>query len=351
MSANTGTGAVKEPESESSTPADSPAKEGGMSADRPLPPRTLQYIATGAQKGHRNEELLAAACQCRDAGCSIAETETLLLPRAQRDGLSGNEARRTIQSAFSQPARSPLTASTSSTPAPRRVPTPEERERIEADKQKLRLRAQAETAASSILQENARGFTHYGNESPVYLFDGDSRDDWRLLLKLFKPDDVLWIGRTTQDSANEKHDPEWKTFCRTRFRPVSEWLKEPIAPGLFTCPSVFKAGVHSRSNENAILRRYLVVESDSLDKNQVCAVFHWLEQFCRLRAIVDTAGKSLHGWFEPPDPTMLEQLKVILPAVGCDGAMFKLSQPCRLPGGSREGRIQSLLYLDLEGRR
>jgi hypothetical protein len=322
-----------------------------MSADRPLPPRTLRYIASGAPEGQRNEELLAAACQCRDAGYSIAETETLLLSRANRDGLSEGEARRTIESAFSQPAREPLTINSSSTPAPRRELTPEERQRFEAEKRKMRLRAQAETAASSILREHACGFAYYGSRSPVNLCDRSPTNDWRLLLRLFKPDDVFWIGRTTQDSASEKHDEQWKAFCRTRFRRVAEWLKEPSAPGLFTCPSAFKAGVHSRSNENAILRRYLVVESDTLDKNRVCAVFRWLEQFCRLRAIVDTAGKSLHGWFEPPDGATLAELKVILPAVGCDDAMFTLSQPCRLPEGNREGRIQSLLYLDLEGRR
>jgi hypothetical protein len=315
-----------------------------------LPKRTQDYLAHETIEGQRNEELLAAACQCRDAGYSAAETETLLLSRANRDGLSEGEARRTIESAFSQPARDPLTINSSSTPTPRRELTPEQRERMASDKQKLRLRAQAETAAASILREHACGFAYYGNKSPVYLLDGDPQDDWRLLLRLFKPDDVLWIGRTTQDSANDKHDPEWKAFCRTRFRTVADWLKEPSAPGLFTCPTVFRAGVHSRSNENAIMRQYLVVESDTLDKNEVCAVFHWLEQFSRLRAIVDTAGKSLHGWFEPPDLTTLEELKIILPAVGCDDAMFKLSQPCRLPGGSREGRVQSLLYLDLEGR-
>jgi hypothetical protein len=112
-----------------------------MSADRSLPPRTLQYIATGAPRGRRNEELLAAACQCRDAGHSIAEAETLLLPRANRDGLSESEAKRTIESAFSQPARKPLTSGSISMPAPRRELTPEERERFEAEKRNLRLRA------------------------------------------------------------------------------------------------------------------------------------------------------------------------------------------------------------------
>lgn len=318
---------------------------------RDLPPRTRNYIAGGAPEGERNEELLAAACQCRDAGLSRNQTEALLMPRAVRDGLAEAEALRTVRSAYSRPARAPLTIGTASTLAPRRELTPEKRERFEVERREMRLRAQAETGAASILRDYACGFSFYGNKSPENLFDRDPRDDWRLLLSLFKSDDIIWIGRNTQHSANAQHGDEWRAFCKTRFRSVADWLKEPSAPGLFTCPSTFKAGAHSRSNENVIIRRFLVVESDILNKNQVCAVFRWLEQFCRLRAIVDTAGKSLHGWFTPPDSTTLDQLKIVLPAVGCDEALFRLSQPCRLAGANREGRIQSLLYLDIqEGR-
>lgn len=120
-------------------------------------------------------------------------------------------------------------------------------------------------------------------------------------------------------------------------------------PGLFTCPSTFKPGTDSRCDATVVLRRYLVLESDTLRKDEICAVFRWVEQFTRLRAIVDTAGKSLHGWFEPPPPAALDELKIILPALGCDPALFRLSQPCRLPGGNRDGRTQSLLHLDLGG--
>jgi hypothetical protein len=42
-------------------------------------------------------------------------------------------------------------------------------------------------------------------------------------------------------------------------------------------------------------------------------------------------------------------LKNILPNLGCDPALFKPSQPCRLPGARRGDKTQALLYLDLEG--
>jgi hypothetical protein len=223
---------------------------------------------------------------------------------------------------------------------------------IEPDRSKARLQAKAKTALSSVLKQYPGGFAYYGNRSPVNLLDSDPRNDWRSLLQLFTPDDVVWIGRGPTDSAGADASPDWQAYCKTRFRPVSDWLRETTAPGNFTCPSTFKSGITSRSNDNVITRRYLVVESDSLNKNDVCAVFRWMEQFSRLRAIVDTAGRSLHGWFEMPKLSALDELKIILPQLGCDPALFKPAQPCRLPGAIRadkENRVQSLLYLDLEG--
>ena len=316
-----------------------------------LPKRTRDYLTNGAPEGQRNEELLQAAAQFRDAGCTQIEAESQLLTRATRDGLTEREVLQTIRSAFSKSPRAPLASSPSNAPAAsRRTLTPEEHARIDAAKAKARLIAKAKAATEQTLATHAVGFAHYGNTSPVKLIDSDPRTDWLLLLRLFAPEDVVWIGRTTGDSASAEHDAEWQKFCATRFRTAAEWLQEKSCPGLFTCPSIFTAGSHSRCNDNVIQRRFLVVESDALDRNQVCAVFHWLEQFTRLRAIVDTAGKSLHGWFEvPPDSTM-DELKIILPVFGCDPALFKLAQPCRLPGAARpdkENRIQSLLYLDL----
>ena len=69
-----------------------------MSADRPLPPRTLQYIASGAPEGQRNEELLAAACQCRDAGRvaekilhQLGQERKFTIGRFNEPGRRGNE--------------------------------------------------------------------------------------------------------------------------------------------------------------------------------------------------------------------------------------------------------------------
>jgi len=160
-------------------------------------------------------------------------------------------------------------------------------------------------------------------------------------LSLFQPEDVLWIGDVA-DSGKPKH--------ATNFRTAREWLDQSTvsAPfGPLTCPSSFVAGSFSRAKDSVRQQHYLVVESDSHTKDQVGSIFRWLDEAVKLplQAVVDTAGKSLHGWFDFPAPNILEELKVMLPAMGCDPKMFGSSQPCRLPGGLRDGnKIQKLIY-------
>lgn len=154
----------------------------------------------------------------------------------------------------------------------------------------------------------------------------------RLLFSLLAPDDVLWCGAVDETR-------------RENFKTRDEWLSTS-AFAQFTCPSVFRPGADSRKKENLLERRYLVVDSDSLDRDSVGAVFRWLieESDLRLNAVVDTAGKSLHGWFTVREE-MLAPLKLVLPALGCDRRMFVPNQPCRMPGATRDGKFQRLLYL------
>lgn len=168
-----------------------------------------------------------------------------------------------------------------------------------------------------------------------------------LLLSLFDDDDNVWIGRDPFDTGSVKH--------KYRFRPVLEWLSYSNAPGVFICPSTFKPGSYSRCAANVVARKFLVVESDELGRNDIGGVFQWLDQALRvrLRAIVDTTGRSLHGWFDYPQSSVAAQLKKWLPRLQCDAAMFNPAQPCRLPGALRERvdgpAYQKLVYIRKEG--
>ncbi|MDA1278024.1 MAG: hypothetical protein O2960_28850 [Verrucomicrobia bacterium] len=225
-------------------------------------------------------------------------------------------------------------------------PTAEERKRQQEREAFQRLKLRAEKSLAPILENWATDPVEFFEASPVRLLD-DPMNDWRLLLQLFCRADVVWIG-DTKDSCDNNADDRRKECCRRHFRTVTDWLKETQVPGQLICPNPFKVGVHSRSNDNLLDQRYLVVESDTLTKPQIAAVFCWCRQFLHLRAIVDTAGKSLHGWFDYPTTDQLDELKNILPQLGCDPALFKASQPVRLPGAKRGEKTQSLLFLDLE---
>jgi hypothetical protein len=193
-------------------------------------------------------------------------------------------------------------------------------------------------AKSQILRENAWSVAEIIQTSPIPL-NTDPTTHWKDLLGIFGDTDVIWVG-----DLYDSGDPE----CRSQFKTKTDWVASGAVPGAFTCPAVFNPGVFSRSLANVKYSPYLVVESDTLDKDQTASLFRWLRQSAGLHlvAVVDTAGKSVHGWFQMPDPELLERLKLVLPVMGCDRAMFSPAQPCRLPGAIRDGQYQKLLYLD-----
>lgn len=161
------------------------------------------------------------------------------------------------------------------------------------------------------------------------------------IVRLFRPRDVVWIG-DHYDSGKEKH--------ARHFRTASAWLKGGVILGPRICPAAFVPGVITRAQRTVYRWRFLVVESDTLPKPEQGAILRWLRGcHMRLRAVIDTGGRSLHGWFDLPPKRELEVLRSILPkAYGTDAALFNPAQPCRLPGWPREdtGQLPSLIYLD-----
>jgi len=198
------------------------------------------------------------------------------------------------------------------------------------------MRVRAAACMPMLLKQNAWTTEQARTESPIPIPE-NPLEHWSLSLNLFEADEIIWVGNTF-DSGEARHAQHFQT--------TTAWRQLPHAPYPFTCPSIFKAGAYSRSNESVLAHKFLVVESDTLPKADMCSVFRWLNNSIKLRAIVDTAGRSLHGWFECPDQKFLDELKIILPAMGCDPALFKPSQPCRMAGAWREKKIQSLVWFD-----
>lgn len=178
---------------------------------------------------------------------------------------------------------------------------------------------------------------------PVAQMRADSPDDptpgWRALLALFAPSDVLWIG--------DKKESGHPRFARS-FRAAADWLRGSRPPGPLMSAACWQPGTHQRSAEQIFLSRFLVVESDLLGKEDIGAVFRWCcQDGLPLRAVIDTAGKGLHGWFDrPADPKRLEERIAVLSALGCDSGPMRAASMSRLPDAWREGRQQRLLWIN-----
>jgi hypothetical protein len=182
-------------------------------------------------------------------------------------------------------------------------------------------------------------FAQIIQDSPLQVCERDAEDQFRTWLRLWPAHCHVWIGDVFS-SGKPEH--------RTNFRPVADWYQIGPVMGNYTCGSSFKPGSFQRSNANCNGTRFLVVESDTLAKDDVGAVFAYLHRRLRyqLHCIIDTAGKSLHGWFDAPRNKILEnRLKAGLTAFGCDPKVFTYSQPVRLPGAWRDGKMQRLIWL------
>lgn len=219
-------------------------------------------------------------------------------------------------------------------PAPGRLPPPApgSTPQLEA------IRREAAERRSSLIEEFAWPYDRILADSPIQVADRSPQDQFRLWLKLWPPHASIWIGDVTH-SGKPEH--------AAHFRSIPDWFQVGPAMGNFTCGACFRAGAFSRSDEAIESREFLIVESDTLTRDEVGAVFRILNarlQY-RLHCIIDTGGKSLHAWFSPPPRDLELKLKAGLAGLGCDPKLFTPSQPVRVPGAYRQDRLQRLIWL------
>jgi hypothetical protein len=96
----------------------------------------------------------------------------------------------------------------------------------------------------------------------------------------------------------------------------------------------------ARCQNNTGLRRHLVIEFDSptLTKPIQAVLLSKLAQFVPLRLVIDSGGKSLHGWFRVDHLGLRDQARFF--AVGCllggDPTRWDICGWLRMPGGMRQ---------------
>jgi hypothetical protein len=190
----------------------------------------------------------------------------------------------------------------------------------------------------SILRDFSWPYAEIIARSPHPVADMSPDQQFLAWLGLWPVDAQIWIGNIYNSGR-----PEY----RKHFRPASCWAILGRTAN-YTCGSSFRPGVFRRGNSEVAARQFLIVESDILTRDEVGAVFKYMQHQLgyRLHCIIDTGGKSLHGWFDAPENKRAEnRLKAGLTALGCDPKMFNHSQPVRAPGSWREDRLQRLIWL------
>ena len=244
--------------------------------------------------------------------------------------------------------------------ADRRAPRRRTRAEIERSREESAARLHRRNLDAAARRMATHIFAHDWSEVDLWeessiRLDG-AEPDWHLLITiLFAPDAVLWIG-DPRDSGpgHESH-----------FQSCPDWMEsypefEPPRP--MTCPDTFQPGSFSRCTASVLTSPFLVIEADeaigykpetaddraeNLRRN-LC-LLRWLrdELHWSLRAVIHTGGKSVHGWFERPPSTHIEELKAIAPALGMDTSVFSPAHPVRLPGVKHEktGVRSRLLFL------
>ena len=171
---------------------------------------------------------------------------------------------------------------------------------------------------------------------------------------LFAPEDTLWMG-DEYDSGKHHHT--------ANFRLREEWITETELPPRIAA-GTFLPGSISRSGESLATTPFIVIESDDLigrkpttdaereeNRMQCAALLTFMQDRFKLtlRAVIDTGGKSLHGYFDRPSPAALEALEEIAEALAIDAQVItRAHNPLRLPGciHSTTGQSARLCYLN-----
>lgn len=277
----------------------------------------------GSGMVHR-EWMMKASWACRMNGMTPEQTAVELHARVTRRPDPANEIETAVQKVF---ATTELIISKNYGPGPGKWPKVN-REQIEA------------IAAHGVCVADL------WEESPVR-FDDDQPRAAVVLPIMFPGDPLLCVGSKSDFFTD----------------PLSSFIErahnlEQIVPS----PMKAKFGrtqaghLSQHSLEATGPRRFVVVEGDKIDgepipKDTQAAVLHHLAERAPLALVVDSGGKSLHGWFfcQGADADKLKRFFAYAVSLGADEGLWTRSQFARMPDGTRNnGKRQSIIYFNPE---
>lgn len=198
--------------------------------------------------------------------------------------------------------------------------------------------------------------------SPIRLLDDPAADTALLLETLFKPNEMLFIG--------DRYNPG---IINKTIRKVKDWIRYfqtggKTAPFIIINPLTGRAAP-AKGDDKETLRgdlcvkdfRYCLIEFDNL--NHEDQVKFWSAVKLPIVALIDSAGKSVHGWIDVQRLSKIttpeqwqSQIKGrlydrILRPLGVDTTCSNPARLSRLPGHLRKKEaMQKILWLNSTGK-
>lgn len=161
----------------------------------------------------------------------------------------------------------------------------------------------------------------------------------KAILKNLFPDDP-WLCVGSKFNFN--------TLRLSTFAETAHTFEQIVPSPMMAKYGKTQAGKLSEHTLNATgPRRFLVIEGDGTSKEQQASVLLHLATVAPLSMVVDSGGKSLHGWFFVAGKSDAQLTPFFNRACGfgADPALWTRSQFVRMPSGTRDnGNRQNVLY-------
>ncbi len=156
----------------------------------------------------------------------------------------------------------------------------------------------------------------------------ETEEPWRVLESLFPNDPLLCLAAEQQEVFHTQKLSEWK---------ANEVQKNFVVPSPMSKRTGLtkEGGESGRCLDNTGERKFLVIESDELNRDEQWTLIDHLACLAPLVMVLDTGNKSLHAWFRcDENPGAEERFMTHAVRLGADKSTWTACQLVRLPGGS-----------------
>jgi len=156
-----------------------------------------------------------------------------------------------------------------------------------------------------------------------------------ILVKLYEEDEILFIAKEVNNG---------------RGQPLFSWREQDLSEFQFICPNPLKKAEEGRVMMNIAERRFIVFESDipelANEWHKQAGVIKKLSSILDLKLVVWSGNKSLHAWYDckRQAPDHVHRFENMAMRLGADRSSLRFTQLVRLPLGTREDKIQKVLY-------